>query len=777
MILETINQLLEVNMKSRNNLTKNALDSLKDIFVVFDPENGKAIHWNKATEEITGYSNEEIANATVPDVYFHPDDIGNLNVAINHALEAGFGTFEIDLICKSGKIIPIEYNLSVSIDDSGGKKYLTAIGRNITDRKETEIVHQQLEKHFRILMMQSPNIIELYDLDGLQIEVNRAYEVLWGFPASHTVNKFNVLNSQEVKDTGLIEYINRAYAGESVVVPEYKYDPTGDTEAQGKGRTRWLSTNIFPLKDSSGVISHIVIQHSDITKRKNTEEDLRQSEERFKALHNASFGGIAIHDKGTILECNRGLSDISGFDIEELVGMNGLLLISESHRENVLKNIATGNEKPYEAVGIRKDGKEYPLRLEARNIPYKGQMVRVVEFRDLSEQKLLEDQLRQAQKMESIGHLAGGVAHDFNNLLTPIIGNAEIIQMEMSPSNPFYNNLHEIYEAATHASDLTRQLLAFSRKQILDVKLVDLNNTVANFRNILRRTIREDIKIEMSFNELNGLVKVDISQVEQILMNLFVNAQDAMPEGGTISLETESTELDLEYIESHSDLTPGKFVQLSVSDTGEGMPQELTEKIFDPFFTTKEAGKGTGLGLSTTHGIVKQHGGSIWVYSEPGKGTSFKIFLPIIEGETYNEIDSKKNLKKYTGNETVLIVEDQAQVRKIAARILEAYNYKVHVASAGNEAIAMIKNQNLSFDLLLTDIVMPDMNGKELYSKLLETNSDFKVLFMSGYTQDVISHHGIMDEDINFIQKPLTVESLTKKVKEVMMDRIEFRIM
>jgi PAS domain S-box-containing protein len=757
-----------VKLKNPNNLTNSALDSIKDIFFVFNPENGKAIQWNKATEEITGYSHDEIAGAIVPDFYFDPNEIADLKLLIENVLETGFGIVEVDLVCKSGQKIPVEYLLSISTDDSGSKKYITAIGRNITVRREAETTRHERETHFRLLMMQSPNITELYNIDGLQIEVNKAYEELWGFPASHTVNKFNVLKSQEVVDTGLIEYVKCAYAGESVVVPEYQYDPTGDTEAQGKGRVRWLSTNIFPLKDLSGDVSHIVIQHTDITKRKIIEEDLRQSEERFKVLHNASFGGITIHDKGIILECNKGLSDISGYDIEELIGMNGLLLIAEPFREAVLEKIATGNEKPYEATGIRKNGKEYPLRLEARTIPYKGKMVRVVEFRDISEQKSLENQLRQSQKMESIGHLAGGIAHDFNNLLTPIIGNAEFVLMDMPPSSAFYNDLHEIYEAATRAGELTRQLLAFSRKQILDVKLVDLNNTITNFRKILRRTIREDIKIEMSFKNLNGFVKVDISQVEQILMNLFINAQDAMPEGGTIFLETDQVELDQEYTNSHSDLYPGYFAQLSVSDTGQGMTQELTENIFDPFFTTKEVGKGTGLGLSTTHGIIKQHGGSIWVYSEPGRGTTFKIYLPIVEDVIEKDVESAKSIRNYTGSETVLIVEDQDQVRKVAARILETHNYKVHVASGGKEAIEMMKAKNLRIDLLLTDVVMPDMNGKELYSKLSETYHGFKVLFMSGYAHDVISHHGIVDKEINFVQKPLTVESLIKKVKEVL---------
>jgi len=520
----------------------------------------------------------------------------------------------------------------------------------------------------------------------------------------------------------------------------------------------------FESKSYNGLLAAF----TDITSQKSAEEDLRQSEERFKALHNASFGGIAIHDKGVILECNNGLAEITGFSHDELIGMNGLLLISEKTRDMVIANIAAGYEKPYEAVGVRKNGKEYPIRLEARNIPYKGKDVRVVEFRDLSEQKKLEEQLRQAQKIESIGHLAGGIAHDFNNLLTPIISGTELLMFNLDKSDQLAIELAEIRGTALRAAELTRQLLAFSRKQILQMKVVNINDLVSNFLSILRRTIREDVSINIDYGKIDKLVKVDVSQVEQILLNLAVNAQDAMMNGGNISIQTTEVGI-LDKNQNQLDiLENGNFIELKVSDTGTGISDENIEKIFDPFFTTKDVGKGTGLGLSTVYGIVKQHGGTISVESTINKGTTFTIHFPVTAQSEEVSQDNAIPKDEYAGSGTILIVEDQAQVRKVAEKILTTFGYVVHAFDNGKDAIEKVKSGEIVPDLLLLDVIMPDMNGKKVLSELTEILPEIKALFMSGYPSDVIALRGVLDKDINFLQKPLSVKTLTKKVKTIL---------
>ncbi len=385
------------------------------------------------------------------------------------------------------------------------------------------------------------------------------------------------------------------------------------------------------------------------------------------------------------------------------------------------------------------------------------------------EKKRLEEQFHQAQKLESVGRLAGGVAHDLNNLLAPILGYSELLLDEMSTRDANRRPLEEIANAGTRARSLVGQLLAFSRKQALQFQLIDLNQLLKDFESLLRRALREDIAID--WHPAGSLPKVqgDPGQLEQVVMNLAVNAQDAMPDGGRLIIETSRVELDENYAGKKRGVVPGAYVMLAVSDTGTGMDADAMEHIFEPFFTTKEKDKGTGLGLATSYGIVKQHGGNIWAYSEPGMGTTFRVYLPIA-GETSKEPRGPLALsqKSERGFETILIVEDDPQVKTLTATMLQRMGYTVLTAENGQEALAVLQDCEDGIHLLLTDVIMPNMNGRKVFEQAARLFPGIKALYMSGYTDDVIAHHGVIDPDVDFIQKPFTAKALAAKVREVL---------
>ncbi len=387
------------------------------------------------------------------------------------------------------------------------------------------------------------------------------------------------------------------------------------------------------------------------------------------------------------------------------------------------------------------------------------------------EKAKLETRIRQGQKMEAIGNLAGGVAHDLNNLLSPIIGYAEMLFEDASLGNDQRESVGEIQVAGMRARDLVRQLLAFSRQQTLEFTSVDVNRVVARLEKLLRRTIQEDINIEIVPARWLPPIRADIGQLEQVVMNLAINARDAMPSGGTLRIETGETDLDEEGAERHHDVHPGRYVRLAVSDSGHGIDPETLERVFDPFFTTKEKGKGTGLGLSTVYGIVKQHGGYVGVRSDPGRGTMFEVCLPVDERVQPVASDESTPLDHRRGGETVLVVEDDQTVLKLAVMILERYGYKVLSASSGKACLRMLERHEGPIDLLLSDVVMPEINGKELYQRVATRIPGLKVLYMSGYTDNVIAEHGVLYEGVQFVQKPFSVQTLVDKVREVLDQR------
>jgi signal transduction histidine kinase/CheY-like chemotaxis protein len=392
--------------------------------------------------------------------------------------------------------------------------------------------------------------------------------------------------------------------------------------------------------------------------------------------------------------------------------------------------------------------------------------------RKRAEQALAEktDQLRQSQKIEAVGRLAGGVAHDFNNLLTVITGYCELMMIKIGEGNPLLPDLQEIGKSADRAAALTRQLLAFSRRQILQPKVLEIDTVIPEMYKMLHRLIGEDINLTTNLSAGAGKVKFDPSQIEQVIVNLVINSRDAMPDGGAITIETANVELDEAYVRLHGGAWPGPHVMLAVSDTGCGMDPETLSKAFDPFFTTKEKGKGTGLGLSTVFGIVKQSGGCLYAYSEPGRGTTMKIYLPRVSGETAPK-DEKRDAgfdDRLNGSEAILLVEDDETLRKLASSVLEGYGYTVLSAGNGEEALQRLNDSPGIPRLLVTDVVMPKMGGRELSDQLKAIHPGIRVLFMSGYTDNSIVHYGVLDPGVSYLPKPFTPKALARKVREVL---------
>jgi PAS domain S-box-containing protein len=510
---------------------------------------------------------------------------------------------------------------------------------------------------------------------------------------------------------------------------------------------------------------------------------LHRSEASYRRLHDSMTDAFIVVDmNGRLLEWNKVCQSMLGYTDEELRQLSYMDLTPVAWREMEKKIVEEqiiphGYSQVYEKQYCRKDGTILPVELRAylmreSNGEPSGMwaIVRDISQRkkDEGEKSRLEEQLRQSQKLEAVGRLAGGVAHDFNNLLTVILGYGELVMQDMHKEHPSYEPLRLIYQAGLRARDLTRQLLAFSRKQLLEMQVVDINAVVRGFEKLLCRVIGEDIELRLVLPAQPLPVMADTSQLEQVLMNLAVNARDAMPEGGTLTIETALVSLDGEYAAQKSGVIPGTYVQIGVSDTGCGMDHETAALIFEPFFTTKPRDKGTGLGLATSYGIVKQHGGNIWVYSEPGRGTIFKIHLPLAGEAGSQEKNVAAEPTDLSGNETILLVEDDEQMRNLTQIFLKRQGYTVLVAENGQTALTLLDNFQGPVHLLLTDVVMPGMSGRELSDRISVRIPAMKVLFMSGYSGNVIAHRGVIDDGVNFIPKPFSAQALAVKVRKVL---------
>ncbi|HMJ55654.1 MAG TPA: ATP-binding protein [Polyangiaceae bacterium] len=520
--------------------------------------------------------------------------------------------------------------------------------------------------------------------------------------------------------------------------------------------------------------AHAAVKHS----AKQLDTLVTQGTERYRAMFDDNPMPMWIYDCETLnfVLVNDAAVSHYGYSREEFTTMTLADIRPPEDVTALRENVARATR--FDEGGVwrhrKKDGSILHVEVRAHEFEVGNRPVRLVLCNDVTlrahaEEALrkTEEQLRHAQKMEAVGRLAGGVAHDFNNLLSVILSYADLLLADLKPVEPMREEIDQIRKAAQRAADLTRRLLTFSRQQVIDPKIIDLNDVLEQMNKMLQRIIGGDVELVLLCARSLGRMRADRGSIEQVIMNLVVNARDAMPTGGKLTMETANVMIDEERARGHLGTSPGPHVMLAVSDTGVGMDRATQGRIFEPFFTTKETGKGTGLGLSTVFGIVQQSGGSIWVYSEPGRGTSFKVYFPCVDGAV-DEVRSVERPATLRGSETVLLVEDDEQVRAVARGILRRHGYRVLEARNGGEAMLLCESHDQPIHLLISDVVMPLMSGPELARRLAQGRPEMKVLCMSGYTDDSVVRHGVMDSDIAYLQKPITPEALTRKVREVL---------
>jgi len=583
--------------------------------------------------------------------------------------------------------------------------------------------------------------------------------------------------------------------GIPMLIPQSEFDrlaAEGEVELVGAPAPGWLGV---PLQTPNETIGVLVVQHYESAKaydqrdleflnsvgghialaieRRRAEDALRKNEEMFRLLfsHNPLPTWVIDRETLNFLEVNEAAVRAYGYSLEEFKNMTILDFQTEDEKikrpndleENRGDGLYRGHWKHR-----KKDGKTIEVETTVHELEYSGKRVRLIVAQDVSERHILEQQLRQSQKMEAVGRLAGGVAHDFNNLLMVIKGHTELLRNALPPADEYSRKIEQIERAADRASSLTRQLLAFSRLQMLQPKVMNLNDAVADMGRLLPRLIGEDIELAIRPSENLGSIRADASQMEQIIMNLVVNARDAMPDGGKLIIETSNAELDRLYNEKHPIVREGRYVLLCVSDTGTGMSLETQAHIFEPFFTTKAQGKGTGLGLATVYGVVKQSGGFIWVYSELGRGTTFKIYFPRVDQLVERLEHAPVYSEAPRGTETILLTEDERDVREVAREFLESGGYTVIEARDGMEALGLVEKHEGAIDLLITDMVMPRMTGQELAARLKEQRPRLRMLYMSGYSERAAADSLRAEPGVRLLAKPFSRTALLRTVHELL---------
>jgi two-component system cell cycle sensor histidine kinase/response regulator CckA len=623
------------------------------------------------------------------------------------------------------------------------------------------------EQLFRLIGENAADLIAVVDMEGNRIYNSVSYERALGYTLAE-LKSSSGFDQIHPDDRGRVQEAGaearRTGQGKTL---EYRI-------RHKDGTWRVLESTSSVIINSKGVPEKLVIVSRDVTDRKEATEALRQSEASNRSLvEGAPYGIYRAATDGQFLRVNPALERMLKYTTPGE-------LIKANLRTAVFRNAADfdrlvellGSEGEFKDVEVewkRKDNKSITVRASGRrlNESHKAASVYEVFAEDVTERRALEKQLSMAAKMEAVGRLSGGIAHDFNNLLGVIIGYSQVLRRKLDPNSPLKEHAEEVEKAAQRAVSLTRQLLAFSRQQILTLAVVDLNTLVSDMQKMLPRLIGEDIAIDIDLDPSLGTTKADQGQIEQVVMNLAVNARDAMPNGGKLQIETANRELDEHYCSEHPGAKPGRYIMLAMTDSGAGMTQQTLAHIFEPFFTTKEVGKGTGLGLATVYGIVKQSGGYIWVDSALGFGSSFQIYLPRVE-ESVSKPTAEAPTDNLRGSETILLVEDADALRKLAHSFLADHGFQVITASSGEEALRVAELYGQRIDLLVTDVVMPGMNGRALADRLLAKQPKLKVLYISGYTDSFIAGHGVLEAGTFLLHKPFTEEVLIRKVRDVL---------
>ncbi|NLH47197.1 MAG: PAS domain S-box protein [Myxococcales bacterium] len=759
---------MEISAK-RENQYHSIIRTTVDGFWMMDLD-GRILEANQALVEMLGYSIPELLALRVQDIEA-PETAGETREHIAAAGRSGKARFEARLRHKDGRILAVEISMNIL---AGEEKYIV-FARDSTDRRRAEQALRESEQRYRELFENAPVGIFATTSDGRAILINPMMARILGYSSiAETLAHYTDLARQlYVRPERRAELVRQL--AQDGKVENFVY------EALTADRRRiWIGMNARIGRrqpDGSFIIEGFA---TEITDRVKAEAALKKSETKFMKIFQSSpiIMALSTSTDGIFIEVNQTFLDKLGYRKEEVIGHSSVSLgiLGPEDRQNTFRFLSTtGTLKNLELSVRGKSGQLIPGLFSAEFIKFDEEKVLLTSFVDLSDRKRAEEekaklevQLQQAMKMEAVGRLAGGVAHDFNNLLTGILGYADMLLAGLDPGNPIHEDLTEIRKAAESAANLTRQLLAFSRKQLIEPQIIDLNELIASLHKMLARLIGEDIELVITAGDKIGPVKIDPGQFEQILINLAINARDAMPDGGRLTIETANIDLDEEYCRRQAQISPGPFVRLSISDTGHGMNNDVKEHLFEPFFTTKPKGRGTGLGLATIYGAVKQSGGAIEVDSEEGRGTTFTLYLPRLSETAVPLKMNKPPLEISGGEETILVVEDENIVRELAIKFLSSLGYRVLHAPDGNQACQLVEKFAAPIDLLITDIVMPGMNGRQLAEILVKIHPEMKVLFTSGYTEDAIVRHGIIEEGLNFLAKPYSPYSLAIKIRKLL---------
>jgi len=733
-----------------------------------------AVSYSERCAGMLGYTINEIEpNVRSWERLVHPEDLPRTTGAMRAHLEGKTAFYQSEHRRRhaSGKWVWIlDRGQVVEHDATGAPLRMCGTHLDITERKEAEQALQLSEERLRLAL--DAGAMGTWDLNLETGEVlwSEAHEKLFGLaPGQFDGTMEGFMRRVHPEDLpGTLAESDRCRDNRLPFRHEFRV-------VWLDGSTHWVSARGTFSYDPDGKPVRLLGVVWDITERRLAEAERQRLT---AAIGQAGESFVIIARGGPIVYVNPAFERTSGYSSQEAIGQRWSLLKSDkmddAFRASVWAVLSAGKTWSGRSAIARKDGTSITIECTVSPVPGKlGQIEYMVAvYRDITGQLRMEEELRQAQKIESIGRLAAGVAHDFNNMLTPILGYTEILLAAMHPADARYGQLLEIKKAAECSRDLTRQLVAFSRKQVLQVKAVDLRDVVSGIEQLLRRTVRKNVALKTSLSADPCPVAVDVGQVEQVLMNLAVNAQDAMPQGGELTIDVAPVELDAAFCATHHGAKPGRYGALIVSDTGCGMDDETRQHAFEPFFSTK-SDQGTGLGLSTVYGVVKQHAGSIWIESEPGSGARFSIYLPaaLPPGPSEGQSPSRQ---AYRGTETILLVEDNEMVRKLTQNLLQMQGYRVLAFASGREALCAAEEscaaggEGAAIDLLLADVVMPDMGGRELSAQMRAKNPKLKVLFMSGYSDDAIEQHGVLEAGAEFIQKPFSVGGLTAKIREVL---------
>ena len=737
------------------------LEAVPDAIVVIS-QPGIIVLVNEQAEKLFGYHRDELIgqpSEILVSEHFrgqHSAQHSRLLVARHERpIVAGLELFGLR---KDGTEFPAEIRFS-PVDTNQGILVSSAI-RDISERRRTE---EDLRRLASIVAFSDDAIIGK-TLEGVITSWNNGAERMYGYSAIEVMGKLVTMLVPVNRPDEIREILGRLKRNEIV-------DRFETVRVRKDGKEIQVELTVSPIRDAMERVVGASSIGRDISERKRREEDQSRLAAVVESSHDAIIGRTL---DGIITHWNSGARRIYGYSAAEIVGKSSTILLSPGHIPDLMETIEKIKRgeivEESNAIRLRQDRKE--IHFMQTHAPIKngeGQVVGLSTVaRDVTESRHLEEMFRQAQKMEAVGQLAGGVAHDFNNLLGVILGYTGLVLERMGTTDSQRKDIGEIQKACVRASLLTRQLLAFSRKQVLQPKVLDLNAVVAGAEKLLQRLIGEDVELLVVMNPKLCRVKADPGQIEQIIMNLAVNARDAMPVGGKLTIKTSNIELDDKYASQHPSTLPGLHAMLAVTDTGCGMDAKTKAHMFEPFFTTKTSEKGTGLGLATVYGIVKQSGGSVWVYSEPGLGTTFKIYLPCVDQLPESESRISIVEKVDRGSQTILVVEDEAALLQVTRRSLEEVGYVILAAQSPAEAIHISKSHPGPIHLMVTDVILPGISGPQLASHLSPLRPEMKVLYVSGYTDDSIVRHGVLEPGLAFLQKPFSPKMLARKVGEVL---------